>query len=125
MHHSHNDHPEHRNHSAHDEHASHSVEIFRSKFWLSLVLTIPTVLYSHTVMNWLNLQMPGFPGSNWLPAALGTVIFLYGGVVFLKGAKAELATRRPGMMTLISIAISVSFAYSLAVSLGALDGMDF
>lgn len=69
--------------------------------------------------------MPAFWGSEWLPAALGTIIFFYGGLVFLKGAKSELADKLPGMMTLISLAITVAFTYSLAVSLKLVNGMDF
>src|SRR5690606_31464224 len=77
------------------------------------------------VMNWLNFQMPTFPGSEWVPAILGTFIFFYGGMVFLRSAKAEIASRMPGMMTLISMAITVAFTYSLAVSLNLVEGMDF
>jgi Cu2+-exporting ATPase len=108
-----------------DKHAGHSPNMFKKKFWLSLVLTIPVLLYSQTVMSWFNLQMPAFTGSQWIPAVLGTVIFFYGGLVFLKGAKAEIASRMPGMMTLIAMAITVAFTYSLAVSLNLVAGMDF
>ncbi len=120
MNHTHHSH----HHTNHDEHAGHSVEMFRNKFWLSLLLTIPTVLYSPTVREWLNVQMPALPGNGWLPAVFGTIIFFYGGWVFLKGARAELAARQPGMMTLISLAITVAFTYSLAVSLRLVAGMD-
>lgn len=116
--------PHQKDHS-HDKHAGHSPNMFRSKFWLSFALTIPVLLYSHTVMNWLNFQMPAFAGSEWIPAILGTIIFFYGGMVFLRGAKAEIASRMPGMMTLISMAITVAFTYSLAVSFSLVDGMDF
>ena len=109
----------------HDKHAGHSPNMFKAKFWLSFALTIPVLLYSHTVMDWLNFQMPTFTGSEWIPAILGTIIFFYGGMVFLRGAKAEIAARMPGMMTLISMAITVAFTYSLAVSLNLVDGMDF
>lgn len=109
----------------HDKHAGHSPNMFKTKFWLSLVLTVPVLLYSHTVMDWLNFRMPTFSGSEWVPAVLGTVIFFYGGLVFLKSAKAEIASRMPGMMTLISMAITVAFTYSLSVSLNLVEGMDF
>lgn len=109
----------------HDKHDGHSPNMFKAKFWLSFALTIPVLLYSHTVMNWLNFQMPTFTGSEWIPAISGTIIFFYGGIVFLRGAKAEIASRMPGMMTLISMAITVAFTYSLAVSLNLVDGMDF
>lgn len=115
----------HEHNHGHDKHAGHSPNMFKTKFWLSLVLTIPVLLYSQTVMNWLNFQMPTFPGSEWVPAILGTFIFFYGGMVFLRSAKAEIASRMPGMMTLISMAITVAFTYSLAVSLNLVEGMDF
>jgi P-type Cu2+ transporter len=108
----------------HDKHAGHNPDIFKKKFWLNLLLSIPAVLYSHTIMDLLNYSMPTFPGSKWIPAIFGIIIFFYGGLVFIKSAKAEIAARTPGMMTLISLAITVAFAYSLAVTLG-LDGMDF
>ena len=111
-------------HHDHDKHAGHNPDMFKKKFWLSLLLTIPAVLYSQTMMELLHYKAPAFPGSKWLPALFGIIIFFYSGLVFLKSAKAELAARQPGMMTLISLAISVAFIYSLAVTLG-LDGMDF
>jgi Cu2+-exporting ATPase len=119
----HSMHEGHENHD-HDKHAGHNPDMFKKKFWLSLVLTIPAVLYSHTIMELLDYSMPTFWGSEWIPAIFGIIIFFYGGLVFLKSAKAELVTRQPGMMTLISLAISVAFIYSLAVTLG-LEGMDF
>lgn len=129
MDHSHHEHMHHEghdmsDHADHDKHAGHNPDMFKKKFWLSLILTIPVVLYSHTVMDLLDYTMPTFWGSEWIPAVLGIVIFFYGGLVFLKSAKAELQARQPGMMTLISLAISVAFVYSLAVTLG-LEGMDF
>lgn len=108
----------------HDKHAGHDPAMFKKKFWLSLLLTIPVVLYSQTIQGLLGFTMPPFRGSDMLSALFGTVIFFYGGLVFLKSAKSELVDRKPGMMTLISLAITVAFGYSLAVSLG-LDGMDF
>lgn len=113
-----------RDHSDHDKHAGHNPNMFKKKFWLSLLLTIPVVLYSHTIMELLDYSMPAFPGSEWIPPIFGIIIFFYGGLVFLKSAKAELEARQPGMMTLISLAITVAFIYSFAVTLG-LEGMDF
>lgn len=115
----------HKEHTAHNKHEGHSVGVFKQKFWLTLALTIPVLLYSQTIQELLNFSMPAFPGSEWMPALLGTIIFFYGGLVFLKGAKNELADKQPGMMTLISLAITVAFGYSLAVSLKLVDGMDF
>ena len=111
----------HEAHSGHDRHAGHSVAMFRDKFWLSLALTIPVVVWSSEVQHWLHYRAPVFPGSRWIPAILGTIVFLYGGSVFIRGAWGELADRRPGMMTLISLAILVAFAASLAATLGAFE----
>jgi Cu2+-exporting ATPase len=105
-------------HSGHDRHAGHSVAMFRDKFWLSLALTLPVVLWSSEVQHWLGYSAPVFPGSRWIPAILGTIVFLYGGSVFIRGAWGELSDRRPGMMTLISLAIVVAFVASFAATLG-------
>jgi Cu2+-exporting ATPase len=108
----------------HDKHAGHNPQMFKQKFWLSLLLTLPILVFSHTVQELLNFRAPMFSGSSLIPPILGTIIFFYGGLVFLKSAKSELADRHPGMMTLISLAITVAFGYSIAVSFG-LEGMDF
>ena len=92
--------------------------MFRDRFWLSLLLTIPVVIWSPHIEGLLGYTAPRFPGSDWIPAVLGTVVFFYGGLVFLKGAWRELQDRLPGMMTLISLAISVAFLFSLVVELG-------
>src|SRR6266852_4132008 len=101
-------------HGSHDRHAGHSVAMFRDKFWLSFALTIPVVFWSTDVQHWLGFTAPSFPGSRFIPAILGTVVFVYGGLVFIRGAWGELADRKPGMMTLISLAIIVAFGTSLA-----------
>lgn len=106
--------------TSHDHHAGHSVAMFRDKFWLSFVLTIPVVLWSSDVQHWLGYTAPSFPGSNWTPPILGTVIFFYGGLVFIRGARNELADRKPGMMTLISLGITVAFLTSVAGTFGVL-----
>jgi len=105
-------------HMGHDQHAGHSVAMFRDKFWLTLILTLPVVAWSREVQHWLGYTAPSFPGSQYIPAFLGTVVFLYGGSVFIRGAWGELAYRRPGMMTLISLGIVVAFAASLASTFG-------
>ncbi|MFN8623471.1 MAG: heavy metal translocating P-type ATPase [Chloroflexota bacterium] len=92
--------------------------MFRDRFWLSLLLTLPVLLWSEDLQMWLGYDAPTFPGSAWIPAILGTIVFLYGGTVFLRGAAGELRDRRPGMMTLISLAIVVAFATSWAGTLG-------
>lgn len=109
---------------AHDKHAGHNPNMFKQKFWLSLALTVPTLLFSHTIQGLLGFELT-FPGSEYIPAVLGTIIFLYGGLVFLKSARGELAAKQPGMMTLISMAITVAFVYSALVTLGLVKGMDF
>jgi Cu2+-exporting ATPase len=103
---------------SHDRHAGHSVAMFRDKFWLSFALTIPVVFWSTDVQHWLGYTAPSFPGSKFIPAILGTVVFVYGGLVFVRGAWGELADRKPGMMTLISLAIVVAFGTSLAATFG-------
>ncbi|MFL5539147.1 MAG: copper-translocating P-type ATPase [Longimicrobiaceae bacterium] len=111
-------HAHHGGHAGHDKHAGHSVEMFRRKFWLTLALTIPTVVWGHMLMSLTGWHAPPFPGSQWIPPVFGTAVFLYGGTVFLQGAAQELRDRRPGMMTLIALAITVAFGFSLAVTLG-------
>src|ERR1700756_891678 len=106
--------------ASHDHHGEHSVAMFRDKFWLSFALTIPVVLWSSDVQHWLGYTAPSFPGSNWIPPILGTVIFFYGGLVFIRGARNELADRKPGMMTLISLGITVAFLTSLEGTFGLL-----
>jgi Cu2+-exporting ATPase len=108
----------HNGHGAHDKHAGHSVEMFRNKFWLTLVLTIPTLVWGHMIPRLTGWHAPAFPGSEWIAPVFGTVVFFYGGRVFLQGAARELKDRLPGMMTLISLAIAVAFVFSAAVTLG-------
>src|SRR6266850_934414 len=108
-------------HGGHDRHAGHSVAMFRDKFWLSLALTIPVVFWSGDVQHWFGYTAPSFPGSSLIPAVLGTLVFIYGGLVFIGGARGELADRQPGMMTLISLAIIVAFGTSLAAEFGLFE----
>ncbi|HEX2207263.1 MAG TPA: heavy metal translocating P-type ATPase, partial [Longimicrobium sp.] len=114
----HGGHGGHEGHEGHDKHAGHSVEMFRRKFWLTLALTIPTVIWGHMLMSLTGWHAPAFPGSRWIAPVFGTAVFLYGGIVFLRGAVQELRDRLPGMMTLISLAITVAFVFSAAVTLG-------
>jgi len=108
-------------HGSHDRHAGHSVAMFRDNFWLSFALTIPVVFWSADVQHWLGYTAPSFPGSKFIPALLGTVVFVYGGLVFIRGAGGELADHKPGMMTLISLAIIVAFGTSLAATFGLFE----
>src|SRR3984957_20190942 len=103
-------------HGEHDRHAGHSVAMFRDKFWLSLALTVPVVVWSNDVQRWFGYTAPSFPGSKLVPAILGTGVFIYGGLVFIRGAYRELTDHKPGMMTLISLAIIVAFGASVAAT---------
>jgi len=108
-------------HGSHDGHEGHSVAMFRDKFWLSFALTIPVVFWSSDVQRWFGYTAPSFPGSKFIPAILGTVVFVYGGLVFIRGAWSEFADHKPGMMTLISLAIIVAFGTSLAATFGLFE----
>jgi len=108
----------HEGHAGHDKHAGHSVAMFRDKFWLSLALTIPTLVWGHMLQGAANYVAPAFPGSGRIPAIFGTAVFLYGGWPFIQGAAREIKDRLPGMMTLIALAITVAFVFSAAVTLG-------
>jgi Cu2+-exporting ATPase len=115
----HYDHSE-RSHGEHDAHADHGgmhaghEEMFRRRFFVSLVLSIPVLLYSEMLQNLLGFSVPAFPGSEWISPGFAVVVFAYGGVPFLRMAVPEVRAREPGMMTLISMAITVAFVYSLA-----------
>lgn len=104
---------EHAGHSEHDRHAGHSTAMFFRKFWVSLILTIPVVLYADVIEKIFKWSPPEFSGSNYLPAILGSIVFFYGGWVFLAGAWREIKGRLPGMMTLIGIAISSAYLWSV------------
>ncbi|MHB1132932.1 MAG: heavy metal translocating P-type ATPase [Chloroflexota bacterium] len=95
-------------------HEGHSVEAFRRRFWVALLLTLPVLLYADLPQQLLGYTAPTFPGSEYLPLVLGSAVFFYGGLVFLQGAWRELRSGVPGMMTLISLAITVAYLYSLA-----------
>jgi Cu2+-exporting ATPase len=114
----HDIHAGHGAHAGHDKHAGHSVAMFRDRFWISLALTIPTLVWGHMLQNAIGYTAPSFPGSSWIPAIFGTVVFIYGGTPFLRGAVQELRDRLPGMMTLIALAIGVAFVFSAMVTLG-------
>jgi Cu2+-exporting ATPase len=106
------------NHTAHGSHAGHSVGMFQRKFWLALLLTIPTLVWGHMLPALLGYAPPHMPGGHLIPAIFGTAVFVAGGRPFLQGAWRELEARLPGMMTLISLAICVAFGFSAAVTLG-------
>jgi Cu2+-exporting ATPase len=116
-------HPERTGHGGHGSHVDHAAA-FRDRFWWTLILTIPVVVYSEMFQRILGYTAPRFPGSSWVSPVLGTVIFVYGGWPFLTGAISELRQRQPGMMLLIGLAITVAFVASWATEFGAVD-LDF
>jgi len=111
----------HADHADHDDHSGHDPGRFRDTFWLALGLTLPVVFWSGHVQELLGYTAPAFPGSEWIGPVLATVVFLYGGRVFLEGAVDELRDHLPGMMTLISLAIAVAFVFSWVVQFGWID----
>ncbi len=100
-------------HAAHVDHTGHE-RLFRQRFWVSLLLSIPVLIFSPSIQAWLRFSLPGFTGSQWIAPVFSLAVFLYGGVPFIRMALPELRNRQPGMMTLISLAIFVAFVYSLA-----------
>jgi Cu2+-exporting ATPase len=116
------DHDQHGDHGG-GMHAGHE-QMFKRRFFVSLVLSVPVLLYSEGFQALVGFSVPAFPGSEWLSPLFAVIIFAYGGGPFIKMAIPELRTRSPGMMMLITLAISVAFVYSLA-TLVVLPGMDF
>ena len=120
---------DHRHHTSkqdaggHDKHAGHHIADFRKRFIISVVLSLPVLALSHMIQQWLGFTID-FPGDDYLLAVISTAVFLYGGYPFLKGLYDEVKARAIGMMTLIGVAITVAWAYSVAVTFG-LQGMDF
>ncbi|HUG55816.1 MAG TPA: heavy metal translocating P-type ATPase [Candidatus Limnocylindrales bacterium] len=108
-------------HHEHDKHAGHDPDVFRRRFWLTLVLTVPIVVFSETAQELLGFDLPDFTGDGLIAPVLGTFVFVYGGRVFLEGAWQELRQRRPGMMLLIALAITVAFVASVASLAGLIE----
>ena len=98
------------------EHSGHE-EMFRKKFWLSLFLSVPVLVFSETVQSWLNYSTPTFPLSEWIVPIFSVIVFYIGGLPFFRMAKGELKEKQPGMMTLISMALAVAFLYSIAATI--------
>jgi Cu2+-exporting ATPase len=113
----------HESHDSHSGHAGHGTDhtgheaMFRTRFWWSLLLSLPVLFYSELIQRFLGYTAPTFPGSEWIPFVFSLVIFGYGGVPFLQMAVPEIRNRKPGMMTLISLAISVALVYSVLAQL--------
>ncbi len=115
------DHGGHGGHGgAHVDHTGHEI-MFRNRFWVSLLLTIPVLLFSPMLQNWFGFSMPEFTGDRWIGPLFAIAIFFYGGVPFLQMAVPEVKNRRPAMMTLISLAITVAFVYSVFALFAAPD----
>ena len=130
--HSHHDYKEHSHHSedrshhsknGYDKHAGHHINDFIKRFWVSLIITVPILLLSQMIQEWFGFSV-AFPGDKYVVLVLGTAIYIYGGMPFLKGMVGEIKAKAIGMMTLVAIAISVAYIYSVAVVFG-LPGMDF
>jgi P-type Cu2+ transporter len=119
-------HPDHGGAGGHLGHGGHGdhAQMFRDRFWLTFALTLPVVFFSSMFQELLGYSAPTFPGSELIPPVLGTVIFVYGGAPFLTGGWDEARNRRPGMMLLIALAITVAFVASVATEFGAFD-LDF
>lgn len=131
-HHDHHDHKEHSHHSethnhhsdsGYDKHEGHHTHDFLKRFWVSLIITVPILLLSEMIQHWFGFTI-AFPGDKYVLLTLGTIIYIYGGMPFLKGMIGEIKAKAIGMMTLVAIAITVAYVYSVAVALG-LKGMDF
>jgi Cu2+-exporting ATPase len=118
--HGHHGHAGRHGHGGHGDHAA----MFRGRFWVSLALSVPVVLYSEMIQMWLGFTAPLFPGSGWVAPVLGTFIFAWGGWPFLEGGLDEARSKQPGMMLLIAMAITVAFVASAATTFGFFD-LDF
>ncbi len=114
---------EHAGHAAEHDHSAHAThaDVYERRFWITLILAIPVVVYSEMVQDWFGYTAPEFPGDGWVAPVLGTVTYLYGGSVFLTGAWSEIRRRSPGMMLLVALAITVAFVASAASTLGLFD----
>ncbi|MDP3784738.1 MAG: HAD-IC family P-type ATPase, partial [bacterium] len=112
---------EHGGHDDFNKHKGHSANVFKNKFWVSLILSVPVVLYSDIVQELLQFKAPIFPGSSYVLFVLASIIFFYGGWVFVSSAFRELKAKLPGMMTLIALAISVAYVYSVFIVLSGGD----
>ena len=113
---SHAGHGGHDHHDQHDKHAGHDPEMFRRLFWWNLLLAIPVIVFSHMIQDWFGYSIDG-AWAEWVPPVIGTVVYVWGGQPFLKGAVDEVRSRQPGMMLLIALAITVAYGASLASSL--------
>lgn len=118
----HSGHGDHQNHEEHEGHGGHGDHVgqFRRLFWIMLALAVPTVLLSSMFAMILGYELPSIPGLTWVSPVLGTMMYVWGGKPFLVGAASEIRSRKPGMMLLIGLAITVAFLASWGASLGLL-----
>ncbi|NGX08820.1 heavy metal translocating P-type ATPase [Mycobacteroides franklinii] len=118
----HGDHAGHDGHAGHGGHGGHGDHVgqFRNLFWINLIIAVPVIAFSTMFAMLLGYQVPEFAGSKWIAPVLGTVMYFWGGMPFLKGAISEIRSRKPGMMLLIGLAITVAFTASWGASLGLL-----
>lgn len=119
----HDKHGGHDEHASHDKHEGHDPEMFRRLFWWNLLLAVPVLVFSEQIQTWFGYTIDT-PAAAWVAPVIGTGIYLWGGKPFLKGALSEVANRQPGMMLLISLAITVAYIASLLSSVG-IGGLDF
>ncbi len=118
-------HPSTTEHSTHDAHEGHSISDFQKRFWISLMITIPVLYFSDTVRTFIGLET--LHHSNFIQYTLfilSSIVYVYGGLPFLRGMLHEIRSRVPGMMTLVAFAVTAAYLYSVAVTFG-LEGMDF
>ena len=120
--HSHHDMNPPMGHEGHDHHAM-MINDFKKRFWISLILTVPILLLSEMIQHWLGFEIK-FPGDKYVLLSLSSFTFFYGGWPFLKGFVDEIKSKSPGMMTLIALAITVAYVFSVAIIFG-FEGMDF
>ena len=118
--HEHGAHDQGNSHDTHDKHAGHSAAMFQRLFWGNLIIAIPLLVFSAQIQEWFGYSLNATL-TDWLPPLLGIVIYLWGGKPFLVGGRDEARNRQPGMMLLITMAISVAFFASLATTFGLLD----
>jgi P-type Cu2+ transporter len=114
---------EHARHAAGHDHTAHAghADVYKRRFWITLIVAIPVVVYSEMIQDWFDYTAPEFRFDGWVAPVLGTVIYVYGGSVFLMGAWSEIRARAPGMMLLVSLAITVAFLASAASTFGLFD----
>ncbi len=124
MNNNHQQHQHKQNDHAQADHSGHEA-MFRKRFWISTLLSIPVLIFSPAIQGFFGYSIPAFPGSAWITPVFAVIVFVYGGIPFIKMAVPEVKKGKPGMMTLISLAILVAFIYSLAAQIFSLGSTFF